>query len=104
MIFGRESEKAYNSKRNTAFGGLILSTDQIKMYGTKWCPDCARARIILDKNKVAFAWYDIEKDEEACSYVQKVNHGFKSVPTLVFPDGTIMVEPDNAQLEHKLKS
>jgi mycoredoxin len=97
-------EITYNSKRKKASGGLSVSTDQIKMYGTKWCPDCARAKRILDKHKVAFAWYDIEEDEEACVYVQKVNKGFKSVPTLVFPDGTIMVEPGNVQLEQKLKS
>jgi mycoredoxin len=75
---------------------------QIKMYGTKWCPDCARAKQVLNKHKVPFAWYDIEKDEEACTYVQEVNRGYKSVPTIVFPDGSVLVEPGNAELEKKL--
>jgi mycoredoxin len=80
-----------------------MSPGQIIMYGTKWCPDCARAKGVLNKHKAAFIWHDIEEDEEACSYVEKVNGGYKSVPTLVFPDGSVMVEPGNAELEKKIK-
>jgi mycoredoxin len=91
-------------ERKKTNGGLTMSTESIKMYGTKWCPDCARAKGVLGKHKIAFTWYDIEEDDEACRYVQKVNRGFKSVPTLVFPDGSVLVEPGNAELERKLKS
>jgi mycoredoxin len=34
--------------------------------------------------------------------VERINKGFKSVPTIVFPDGTVLVEPSNAELEKKL--
>jgi mycoredoxin len=75
---------------------------QIRVYGTKWCPDCRRAKQVLEKNKVSFIWHDIEEDQEAASYVEKVNRGYKSVPTIVFPDGSVLVEPGNFELEKKL--
>jgi mycoredoxin len=75
---------------------------RIKVYGTRWCPDCLRAKQILNKKKVDFDWIDIEEDEAAAAYVEKVNRGFKSVPTIVFADGSVLVEPNNAELEKKL--
>jgi len=77
--------------------------EQLKVYGTKWCPDCFRAKHILNKHKIEFIWIDIEKEEDACAYVQKVNGGYQSVPTIVFPDGSVLVEPSNTELEKKLK-
>ena len=78
--------------------------EKIKVYGTKWCPDCARAKQVFAKMNVAFDWIDIEADKDAVAYVQKVNGGKRSVPTIVFPDGSVLVEPSNAELEKKLKA
>jgi glutaredoxin-like protein len=77
--------------------------EQIKVYGTKWCPDCVRAEHILNKHKVKFTWIDIDKDKQARAYVEKLNNGLQSVPTIIFPDGSILVEPSNKSLEKKLK-
>jgi mycoredoxin len=76
--------------------------EEIKVYGTKWCPDCRRAKQALDRREVPFTWVDIEDDAEAMSYVKNVNGGYSSVPTIVFPDGSVLVEPGNAELEKKL--
>lgn len=74
----------------------------IRVYGTAWCPDCSRAKQVFNKNNIKFAWIDIEKEPESAAYVEKVNHGYKSVPTIIFPDGSVLVEPSNAELEKKL--
>jgi glutaredoxin-like protein len=76
--------------------------EQIKMYGTTWCPDCVRAKQVLQKHSISYVWVNIEQDAEARSFVEKVNHGNSSVPTIVFPDGSTLVEPSNAELEKKL--
>jgi mycoredoxin len=76
--------------------------EEIRVYGTKWCPDCQRAKQVLTRNKASFRWIDIEVDETAADYVQKINKGLKSVPTIVFADGSVLVEPGNAELERKL--
>lgn len=78
-----------------------MSEEKIKMYGTAWCPDCARAKQFLTKKGISFEWVDIEKDDRARAYVEKVNKGYRSVPTITFPDGSVMVEPSNADLEKK---
>ena len=78
--------------------------EQIKIYGTGWCPDCARAKQVFNKLKIPFDWIDIDKDKPAAAEVQKINGGFKSVPTIVFPDNSVLVEPGNTELEQKLKT
>jgi glutaredoxin-like protein len=78
--------------------------ETIKMYGTSWCPDCARAKQVFNKLKIPFDWIDIDKDKPAAAEVLKINGGFKSVPTIVFPDNSFLVEPGNAELEKKLQS
>jgi len=76
--------------------------EQVQIYGTRWCADCVRAKQVLNRHNITFAWHDIEQDEQACTYVEKVNGGLKSVPTILFPDGSVLVEPSNAVLEKKL--
>lgn len=78
--------------------------DSIVMYSTSWCGDCRRSKAWLDANKVEYKEVNIEEDEEGMAYVQKVNNGMNSVPTIVFPDGSILVEPSNQQLEEKVKA
>ncbi len=41
---------------------------------------------------------NIEDDEDAAELVQTLNNGMRSVPTIVFPDGSVLVEPSNAAL------
>ncbi|OGO07916.1 MAG: NrdH-redoxin [Chloroflexi bacterium RBG_13_57_8] len=77
--------------------------EQIKVYGTKWCPDCHRAKQVFRRLNIQYNWIDIEDDREALEYVRQVNKGCQSVPTIVFPDGAILVEPGNKELEEKLE-
>ena len=51
-----------------------------------------------------FVWCDIEEDKVGCAYVESVNRGNRSVPTILFPDGTVMVEPSEAELEKKVRA
>jgi glutaredoxin-like protein len=77
---------------------------KIEVYATSWCPDCMRVKQVLDKHLVQYNWKDISNDEKARSYVEQINRGKRSVPTIVFPDGSLLVEPSNAELEKKLAS
>ena len=75
----------------------------IVFYGNSWCPDCRRARLLLLDNNIEFSEIDISKDDKASEFVRQINHGNKSVPTIVFPDGTILVEPGTSVLLDKIK-
>jgi mycoredoxin len=71
------------------------------MYATTWCGDCRMARRWLDQHNVAYEYINIEQDEEAATYVMHVNGGRRSVPTILFPDGSILVEPSARELAAK---
>jgi mycoredoxin len=75
----------------------------IIMYGTTWCPDCTRAKNFFNRHGIAFTWIDIGKNSEASIEVERINKGNRSVPTIIFPDGSILVEPSNSELEKKLE-
>ena len=79
-----------------------MSDSNIIVYGSDWCWDCRRARKFLDQNNIPYHWVNIDHNKEGESYVLKVNQGMRSVPTMVFPDGSILIEPSNSQLAIKL--
>lgn len=79
-----------------------MNSKSITVYGTTWCPDCKRAKQFLGDQRIQYSWVDIEKDMEAMSYVEEINHGARVIPTIVFPDGDTLVEPSNAELAQKL--
>jgi mycoredoxin len=74
----------------------------ITMYSTTWCGACHRAKRIFDALGVPYVEIDIEEDADAEALVEQINHGMHSVPTILFPDGTVLVEPAFAQLSAKL--
>jgi mycoredoxin len=73
----------------------------IKMYVTTWCGDCRMAKRWFDAHGIAYESINIEEDDRAAEYVARVNRGYRSVPTIVFPDGTILVEPGPRELASK---
>ena len=57
---------------------------------------------VLDQLKANYNYINIDEDEAAAEYVAKVNNGSRSVPTIIFPDGSVLVEPSNTVLTKKL--
>jgi mycoredoxin len=78
-----------------------MTDQQIVIYATEWCYDCRRARNFMEKHGIPYRWINIDKDKAGEEFVIEVNQGNRSVPTLVFPDGDILVEPSNQALSHK---
>ena len=75
---------------------------KITVYGAPWCPDCTRSKQFLGEQRVLYNWVDIDQDEAGRRYVQQVNDGKQIIPTIVFEDESILVEPSNAELAEKL--
>ncbi|HVB63785.1 MAG TPA: FAD-dependent oxidoreductase [Nitrolancea sp.] len=74
----------------------------ITMYGTDWCRDCKRAKKFFGEQRVRYAFIDIDRDPTGRAVVEQVNHGKQIIPTILFEDGSTLVEPSNAQLAEKL--
>jgi glutaredoxin-like protein len=83
-------------------GSEEVDTERIVVYGTQWCPDCTRAVRFLRSRDVPFRWVDINRDADGRAFVKEVNQGARSVPTILFQDGSILVEPTNDELGAKL--
>src|SRR3989442_2499371 len=74
----------------------------VTVYGSSWCSDCKRAKRFLGDQQVEYKWVDVEQNAEGRAFIEKVNDGKDIIPTIVFDDGSILVEPSNAQLAQKL--
>ena len=76
---------------------------QITMYGAAWCGDCRRSKAYLDSHNVEYNYIDVEADESASAKVIEINGGQRSIPVILFPDGTHLTEPSDLALEAKLE-
>jgi mycoredoxin len=72
------------------------------MYSTPWCGYCKRLKSQLDREGIAFDEVDIERDEDAAFVVEQANGGNRTVPTLVFADGSALTNPSVAQVKAQL--
>ncbi len=79
-----------------------MTQQNIKLYGTNWCSDCKRSKKFLGEQRVQYEYINIEEDAEGQAYVQGVQNGGMSIPTIVFGDGSLLIEPTNAELAAKL--
>jgi glutaredoxin-like protein len=76
--------------------------ERLIVYGTSWCGDCRRTRRFLDGHQVPYQWVDVDQDPVAAALVRQINRGRRSVPTLVFADGSTLTEPSDPELARKL--
>ena len=83
---------------------MVSDLSPIRMYTTNWCSDCFRAKKIFQSMNLTYEEIDITNDEDATELVIRLNNGSRSVPTIVFPDGTILTEPSTVTLVQKLQS
>ncbi len=75
---------------------------QITVYGAPWCPDCRRAKTFLGEQRIPYTWVDIDADAAGLRFVEELQGGGRTIPTIVFPDGSHLLEPSNPELAAKL--
>jgi mycoredoxin len=77
---------------------------KIVLFGHPGCPTVPLVRTMLERAGAEFDYINIRANDEARLRVLEINHGYESVPTLVFPDGSILTEPSSQVLWNKLAS
>lgn len=75
---------------------------RMTMYTTSWCGYCARLKAGLSREGIEWHEIDIERVEGAADIVMSANNGNRTVPTVVFADGTALTNPSVAQVKAKL--
>jgi mycoredoxin len=77
-------------------------TEPLTMYTTTWCGYCRRLKSQLAREGIAIAEIDIERDPAAAAYVEQVNGGFQTVPTVLFADGSTMTNPSVREVRQRM--
>jgi len=81
-----------------------MSGKEITMYSADWCGDCVRSRRLLEELNITYTLIDIEADSKAADKVIEINGGMRSIPVIIFADGTHLTEPSDIALKSKLTS
>ena len=76
----------------------------ITMYSADWCGDCVRSKRLLDSLEVSYEVIDVESVPGASEKVIEINGGKRSIPVILFPDGTHLTEPSDIDLKAKLET
>lgn len=74
----------------------------VTIYTTGWCGFCARLKSQLRRQGIGFDEVDIDLEPKGAEIVAAINHGNRTVPTVVFIDGSAMTNPSAAQVADKL--
>ncbi|WP_206791192.1 glutaredoxin domain-containing protein [Amycolatopsis sp. MtRt-6] len=75
---------------------------KLTVYGASWCPDVKRSRALLDREGVEYAYVDVEADADAERRVRELQDGARRIPTIVWDDGSFLVEPSDEELSARL--
>jgi glutaredoxin len=76
----------------------------VLIYGRSDCEDTQEVRDRLKEFQISFVEIDIDEDESGRRYVERVNHGERITPTLVFGNQDfIIVEPTRLELDQALR-
>jgi thioredoxin reductase (NADPH) len=79
-----------------------LPYDGIRVAGTLWSASCHLVKDFLARNRIPYQWLDIEKDSEARALVEAASPEQARLPVVFFPDGEVMLAPDNRTLAGKV--
>lgn len=76
--------------------------DKLIVYGADWCLPARRTKRFLEQHEVQFEWINVDESQQADARVRQINDGYRSVPTLVFQDGSTLTEPSLDELADRL--
>jgi mycoredoxin len=81
---------------------MSAATQAVTMYTTTWCGYCFRLKKLMQREGIDFAEVDIETDDRAAELVMQANGGNRTVPTLIFADGSALTNPSIDQVKAQL--
>jgi len=74
------------------------------VYGHEYCADAIYLQSYLNRNAIDYEWRDIANgDSHFKDELRLLARGYLSVPTVVFPDGEMLVEPNPREVLARLK-
>jgi thioredoxin reductase (NADPH) len=83
-------------------GSVPVPYDGIRVAGTLWSASSHNVKEFLARSQIPYKWLDIERDSEARELVEATSEGRPRLPTLFFPDGSTLVDPELRTLADKV--
>lgn len=78
--------------------------ESIRLYTTRWCADCSRAKQFLKERGVQYEEIDVDEDPDAEELILRVNEGRRKIPTIEVAGRYFACSPfDPEQLAEELK-
>ena len=72
---------------------MKITGQKVRMYTTKFCGDCYRAKSFLNQHAVSFEEISIEQTPGAADFVIRANEGKRRVPTFEVDGHTFHCSP-----------
>ena len=79
-----------------------LAAGSVRVIGYRFSPRSHETRDFCARNCVPFQWLDIERDPEARRLFAASGVKASALPLVIFPDGTQLVQPTNAEIAEKI--
>ena len=74
----------------------------VTMFTTTWCGYCRRLKSQMQREGIEFTELDIELEPDRAQFVMSVNGGNRTVPTLLFSDGSAATNPSIHEVRARL--
>ena len=81
-------------------GGLSMS--EVTVYSAPWCPHCKRVKRFLAAHRMRYDQVDIEHDPAGRDRLAAMQDGGRTIPMVVFADGSWSVNPSDEVLARRL--
>ncbi|MBI2936368.1 MAG: FAD-dependent oxidoreductase [Chloroflexi bacterium] len=80
---------------------IRMPFEGIRLAGALWSPQAHEAKDFLARHLIPYQWLDVDSDTKARAMVEQHNGGRLRLPTIYFPDGTVLAEPSLRELAEK---
>jgi len=81
---------------------FVPASGTITMFTTTWCGYCSRLKSQLDRAGIGYTEVNVEEVDGTSELVMSLNGGNRTVPTVLFPDGSAATNPSLAQVQARL--
>ena len=82
----------------------VPAAGSITMFSTVWCGYCKRLKKMLDAEGIGYVEVDVEEVPGTAELVESLNGGNRTVPTVIFPDGTAATNPSLTEVKQRLSA
>lgn len=79
-----------------------LPYEGIRLAGTLWSPASHTIKEFFVRNQIPYQWLDVDANPQARAMVEAANKGSLKIPTVIFPDGTVLVSPSIDELASRV--